>query len=301
MIARLLPRTTDRARFRALYTTVLCLVALLSPLPGFAQGTGQLATGGATMIEGTAGGGIVPWAVLNGYATREEVAYGGVVTHLDTGDYRLDVIGASVNINNRVELSVAQQELDLVTLGPMLGIDGARLEQNVFGAKVRLAGDVIYTRMPQVTLGVQYKDNTDFAIPGTVGAADDSGIDVYLSAAKLFLGGAAGYNLFLNGTLRYTEANETGLLGFGGPGGSDYSLNLEAAVGVLINRRLAIGAEYRQKSSNLPGLPEDDWYDVFVAWFPNRNFSVVGAYVDLGEVATLSDQSGWYLSLEGSF
>ena len=33
-----------------------------------------LATGGATMIEGAAGGGLVPWAVLAGYGTREEWA-----------------------------------------------------------------------------------------------------------------------------------------------------------------------------------------------------------------------------------
>ena len=48
-----------------------------------------LATGGATMIEGSAGGGIVPWAVMSGYGTREE--WGGDVfaTRVDTGDYRL--------------------------------------------------------------------------------------------------------------------------------------------------------------------------------------------------------------------
>lgn len=274
-----------------------CLLAA----PVLAAGTGQLVTGGATMFEGAAGGGISPWAVLNGYATREQIAATGGFTRLDTGDYRLGVAGASVNLWNRVELSYARQELDLVTLGPALGLPGATLEQDVFGAKVRLFGDVVYTASPQVSLGIQYKKNREFGIPAAVGAKDDQGVDVYVSAAKLFLGGAGGYNLFLNGTVRYTEANETGLLGFGGPEGSDYSVHLEAAAGILFSRRFVVGAEYRQKSGTLEGLPEDDWFDIFVGYFPNRHVSIVAAYVDLGEVATLADQTGWYLAIEGSF
>ena len=278
-------------------TLVICCLSAGS----HAAGSGQLATGGASMFEGAAGGGISPWAVLNGYATREEISATGFYTALDTEDYELAVYGASVNFYNRVELSAAKQTLDLLTLGPALGLPGAELEQDVFGIKVRLAGDVVYTAMPQISVGVQYKKNTAFTIPGLVGAEDDSGTDIYLSAAKLFLGGAGGYNLFVNGTLRYTEANETGLLGFGGPGDSDHELNLEAAVGILFNRRFVVGAEYRQKSGNLPDLPEDDWFDVFVGWFPNRNVSVVAAYVDFGEITTLKDQTGWYLSVEGTF
>ena len=55
-----------------------CCVALMgllwSPLLLADQGR-LLATGGATSLEGQAGGGIVPWAVLAGYA--EEGEWGG--------------------------------------------------------------------------------------------------------------------------------------------------------------------------------------------------------------------------------
>ena len=37
-------------------------------------GSRIIATGGASSIEGSAGGGIVPWAVLNGYASSDEWA-----------------------------------------------------------------------------------------------------------------------------------------------------------------------------------------------------------------------------------
>jgi hypothetical protein len=250
------------------------------------------------MFEGSGGGGIVPWATLSGYATREEIDATAFYTRADLDDYRLDVYGASVNFYNRLELSIARQELDLVTLGPALGLPGASLEQDVLGAKVRIAGDVVYTRMPQVSIGIQHKRNRDFLVPRLVGAPDDDGTDVYLSAAKLFLGGLGGYNVFANATLRSTKANETGLLGFGGPDGDSRSLRFEGSVGLFVHRTFVIGAEYRSKAGNLPGLPEDDWFDVFAAWVPNRHVSLTAAWVDFGEIATLESQNGWYLSLE---
>lgn len=281
---------------------VLFMLALLTMFCTGAQagGTRQLITGGASTVEGAAGGGIVPWAVLAGYATREEFANTVFYSRADTGDYRLDAFGAAMNFNNRLEISVARQEFDLITLGPALGLPGAKLKQDVVGLKYRVLGDIIYTKAPQVSVGVQYKKNRDSTVPQAVGAKDDDSVDFYASAAKLFLGGAAGYNFFVNGTVRYTEGNETGLLGYGGPGG-DYKLNLEGAAGVLLSRKFVVGAEYRQKSSRLEGLPEDDWYDFFLGYFPNRHIGVVAGYVNLGEVATLRDQDGWYLSIQGSF
>ncbi len=264
-------------------------------------GSRQLATGGGTQIEGSAGGGLVPWAVIAGYGAAEETDVTGFLSFVDTGDYELTAAGVAVGVRNRWEFSLAKQELDLVTLGPALGLPGAELEQDIIGVKYRIAGDIIYTKMPQITAGLQYKKVDDFFIPSVAVAEDDDGVDVYLAVSKLFLAGAGGFNGFLNGTVRYTEANETGLLGFGGDRSSDHNLNLEAAAGVFLSRRWAVGAEYRQKSSNLTFASEDDWWDVFVGYFPNRHFSVVAAYVDLGAIATLPDQTGWYLSFEGSF
>lgn len=288
-----------RCRPLARHAGVLAL--LLAAGLAQAAGTRQLATGGASTIEGSAGGGIVPWAAITGYATGDEIGATAFLSRVDTGDYSLDSAGAALGLFNRIELSVARQDLDLITLGPALGLPGAHLRQHILGVKVRLFGDVLYTDWPQVSLGLQYKDNRDFLIPGVVGATDDSDVDLYLSATKVFLAGIGNFNAFVNGTVRYTRANETGLLGFGGPGRNGRRLQGEFSGGVLLSRRFAVGAEYRMKSGSLAGLPEDDWRDVFVAWFPNRHMSVVLAYVDLGTIATLDDQTGWYLSLQGAF
>jgi len=76
---------------------------------------------------------------------------------------------------------------------------------------------------------------------------------------------------------------------------------LEGSVGLFLNRQWLVGGEYRQKPDNLGFAAEDDWWDVFVAWVPDRRLAVTAALVNLGDVATLEDQQGFYLSLQGSF
>lgn len=283
-------------------TALVALAAGLLVVAGWAQaGSRQLGTGGATQIEGSAGGGLVPWASIAGYGAMEEHGFTAFATFVNVDDYELTAAGVAWGWRNRVEVSLARQELDLITLGPALGLAGATLEQDIFGLKLRLAGDLIYTAIPQISAGIQYKRNNDFLIPSVAGAEDDDGFDLYLSATKLFLAGVGGFNGFANGTVRFTEANELGLLGFGGDRRSSHSAHFEGTFGLFLNKRTAIGVEYRDKPSNLSFAPEDDWWDAFIAWFPNRHVSVVGAYVDLGEIATLPDQTGYYISVEGSF
>ncbi len=263
-------------------------------------GSRQLGTGGAMQVEGSSGSGIVSWATISGYGESDETDFTGGFTYLDTDDYQFNMIGASVGWHNRVEVSFAKQELDLNTLGPALGLPGASLKQDVIGAKVRLGGNLVYSKMPQISFGIQYKKNQSFFIPSVAGARDDQSVDYYLSATKLFLGQPWGFNGFATLTLRSTEANELGLLGFGGDLGGRH-VNAEASWGFFINKSWAVGFDFRQKRSNLSFASEDHWRDVFVAWVPNRHFSLVAAYADLGTVGTLPDQKGLYLSATGSF
>ena len=260
-----------------------------------------LATGGASTIEGTAGGGIVPMAVIAGYGAQEEqgaVAFG---SYVDTGDYQLEVLGGSWGWRNRLELSFAQQKLTHDSLTAALSLPSDSISQRIISAKVRVAGDLIYTTMPQISIGAQYKKNLDFLVPGAVGAKEDSGTDINVTATKLFLGGFFNRNLLLNTNLRYTNANQTGLVGFGGDKNDDKEWLPEVSAGVLLNRYWLVGTEYRKKPDNLSFIKEDDWQSAFVGWFPNNRIALIAAYVDLGEVATFENQTGWYLSVQGSF
>jgi hemoglobin len=62
-----------------------------------------------------------------------------------------------------------------------------------------------------------------------VEAKSATGTDVYLAASKLLFNQVAGRNLLLNGTLRATKANQTGLLGFGSASDKHYQFLFEGA------------------------------------------------------------------------
>ncbi|WP_404369219.1 DUF3034 family protein [Marinobacter sp.] len=257
------------------------------------------ATGGVTTIEGSAGGGIVPWALLSGYASDEE--WGGTlaVSRAELDDYTLGFTGLTLNWRNRIELSAGRQTLDLDTLGADLGED--ELVQDIFGLKIRLQGDAVYAPLGQWSLGLQHKRTREFEVPDAAGAGSDSGTDVLLAGSRLFFAAVMDRNLLVNATLRSTRANQGGLLGFGGDRGDSHELMLESSLGVFLSRRWLVGAEYRQKPDNLGFAGEDDWHDLFLVWIPDRHLTVTAAWLSLGDIAGLEDQQGAYLSLQGSF
>jgi hypothetical protein len=283
---------------------LLCMTLAVA-LPAFADEAGRqgrlLATGGASSIDGAAGGGITPWAMIAGYGEADQMGGTVFATRVQLPDYRLDVIGAAVGYGNRVELSAVRNRFDLGSLVHKLGLPENSLSQDVLGAKVRLFGDLIYDRLPQVSVGLEYKHQKDFLIPSLVGARRSEDVEGYLAASRLFMGGAFGYNLLVNGGVRYSRANELGLLGFGGDRRDRRSLLKEGSVAVLFNPHWAVGVEYREKPDNLSFAGESDWADLFVGWFPSKHVSVVLAYARLGEIATLDNQNGTYLSLQGAF
>ena len=260
-----------------------------------------LLTGGVTQVEGAAGGGLAPWAVIGGQGTRDQIGGSAYYTRVDVGDYALDSYGALVGIHDLVEISVARQAFDTRAVGTALGLgQGYVIRQDIYGVKVKLAGDAVLEQdrwMPQLAIGLQHKRNNRGALLSAIGAQDDSGTDVYLSATKLYLD----QSLLLNTTLRFTKANQFGILGFGGDKHDGLRPQFEASAAYLLNRHLAIGAEYRQKPNNLGIAREDDAWDVFVAWAPSRNVSLTVAYVDLGNIVIRDQQRGVYASLQVGF
>ena len=260
-----------------------------------------LATGGVMQIEGSAGGGLTPWALIAGYGTREEIGASAFYTRAKTtDDFDMDLAGFAVGFNNRVEISYGHQRLGLSNTVP-----GEHVRMNTLGLKVRLFGDAVYdqdTWVPQVAAGIQLKHNEDFdKVPKALGAKKSTGVDVYLSATKLYLAGFAGRNVLLNVTMRATKANQFGLLGFGGDNHDKYQLQPAASAALMLTDNLLVGAEYRARPNNLNVFKEDDAKDIFIAWFPVKNLGLTAAYVDLGNIADKDNQKAWYLSGQLSF
>ncbi len=267
-----------------------------------------LLTGGVSTIEGAGGGGLVPWALIGGYGTRDEVGLNAYVTGVDTRDFTLASYGAALNVGNRLEVSVARQNFNLREVGNALALGNRyTISQTILGAKVRLFGDAVLEQdslLPQVAVGVQYKLNDDKPVVGGALGLERKGLDFYVSATKLILS----KSLLLNATVRLTKANQYGILGFGGLGGQDqdYQAQFEGSAAYLLTRKLAFGGEYRTKSNRLEGalggttFREENAWDIFAAYTLNRNVSLTVAYARLGQIA-LRRQDGAYASIQIGF
>jgi hypothetical protein len=258
-----------------------------------------LATGGVTELEGSAGGGITPWALIAGLGTDAEVGASASCTSVTPRDFTLHTCALGVGIENRLEVSAAEQVFDLGTTAP-----GQSLHMTTVGAKLRVAGDAVIDQdrwWPQVAVGMQWKHNQDFDfIPKALGARHSSGVDLYLAATKVYLDGPLGRTWLIDVTLRGTEANQLGLLGFGGDRGN-WRVVAEGSAGMFVSDQVVLGGEYREKPDNLRIYREDDFSDVFVAWFPWKYLSLTVAYANLGNIANKPAQHGPYVSLQGNW
>lgn len=296
------------------------LAALGATSLGARAETGKLLlTGGVSTIEGAAGGGITPWAVIGSNASAGEVGVSVYGSRVVTQDYGLNGYGVALGLHDRVELSVGRQDLDTGITGVGLGLPDLHLKQSIVGVKARVAGEAVLdsdTWMPQIAVGAQFKTLDASGLDGTLDAlgAKRSGADYYVSATKLFLA----QGVLVNATLRATKANQNGLLGFGatlGGANDSYSFLPELSVAYLLRRNVAVGFEYRAMPNNLEaagraaglgdGLKAEDWRDLFIAWAPSKNLSITAAYVDLGRVVPATTagrtQTGFYLSGQLAF
>ena len=299
--------------------TSALLTLALAPLTSKAETGKLLLTGGVSTVEGAAGGGITPWAVIGSNASAGEIGGTAFLSRVNTKDYGLTAYGAALGFKDKFELSLARQDLNTGITGTLLGFPGLHLKQSIVGVKAKVAGDAVLdsdTLMPQIAVGVQFKSLDSSGLDGTLATlgAKKSGTDFYVSATKLFLA----QGLLVNGTLRATKANQNGLLGFGatlGGANNSYKFMPEISVAYLLSPKIAIGAEYRAMPNHLEtagkaaalgnGLAADAWKDIFIAWAPSKNFSITAAYVDLGRIVPATTggkrQTGTYLSAQLAF
>ncbi|MGQ0620571.1 MAG: DUF3034 family protein [Panacagrimonas sp.] len=333
-----------------------------SATAGFYGDGKVLLTGGVVTIDGGGGGGITPWAVISGYGTRDEINGGLHYTFAYLPDYSLNSYGATVGFFDRFELSFTRSTLPtggtFDTVGLLAAIlPGAvgetgikpfntTIEMDVVGAKLRLFGDAIYTAdslIPQVAIGGYYKDNKNKDLLRTLQAAKSKDWEAYICMTKVYFP----FSTLINLTGRYTNANQTGLTGFGfkdriGPDqdtDDKKKFRFEASIATLVAKNTVFGGEYAKHGKNLNNvgvnvngldiggitsalaeLPlvnqlgvstanlqntltqyEDDWYDLFFAYAPNKRISFVVAYAMLGNITLTPDQHGFYLSTHLTF
>ena len=307
-------------------------------------------TEGVSMADGAAGGGAVPWAVIAGNETRDGINGNVHFTYASLPNYSLESVGTAIGFYDRFEISAVYDVLptgstfDTVGLltsalsgsGSNQGTAGIEawntaIKMNVYGAKVRLIGEAIYDSdnlIPQVAVGGFYKVNQNKLLLETLGADKSSDWEGYLAVTKIFFPISTAIDI----TARYTDANEIGLTGFGGPNGDHKKVRLEGSLAYLLAKNIAIGGEYQQHGNNLGGhsvnldgsnlsgvtstlgalgfgnlqgaltqLGESSWKDVFAAYAPAKNLSFTMAILDLGNITLTPNQFGYYISVAASF
>lgn len=280
-------------------------------VPGADEGK-FLLTAGFSQLEGAGGGGLVPLALITGYGSSDSWGANAHFTNIQLKDFQLRTYGAAVGALDRFEVSYTRHEFDVTGTA----LDGLGTAQDIVGVKVRLWGNAVYQQdswVPQLAIGAEYQKNeginnaAQVGLTGVVsttqlGAKSEHGTDYYIAATKIFLA----QSLVVNVAVRATKANEFGLLGFGGDLKNTYSFKPEGTVAYLLTRHLALGSEIRTRPHNLSIDDESTGYDVFAAWAPTKNISLVAAYLNLGGIlgpvtGVNRHQDGPYISVQVGF
>lgn len=292
-------------RWAAAAAAMLALVPTAAEAHDRRAGGKLLLTDGVTTAEGAAGGGLAAWSLIAGNETDAGIGGSAHATVVALPDFDLEAYGAALGVFDRIELSYTHQSFDTRAAGAALGLGrGYTFRQHVIGAKVKLVGDAVWDQdrwLPQVSAGIQHKraDGGRIGKPllRALGAKEANGTDFYVAATKVLLA----QSTVVGGTVRFTKANQLGLLGFGGDRQAKRTAHFEGSAARLLTRRLVVGAEYRTKPDNLGFAEEDDAYDLFAAWAVTRNLTLTAAYADLGDIATVKNQRGAFLQLQGAF
>jgi hypothetical protein len=270
-----------------------------------------LLTSGFSTLDGAGGGALAPMALITGYGTSNSWGANVHVSGLAFDDLTVQSMGVGIGILDRFEISAARLSARFTDTV----LEDLEADVDVVGVKVRVIGDAVYGQgspLPQIALGAQLKRHRGFdnspapfdalATPRQVGALKDEDVEFFIAATKL----SFERSVLINVDVRYSRANQFGLLGFGGDREPDRTFGVEATLGILLSRTLVVGAEYRMRPENLSVDREEDAWDAFLAWAPSRAVSFVVGYANIGTLltpVTSSDarQDGAYISVQAGF
>jgi hypothetical protein len=105
---------------------------------------------------------------------------------------------------------------------------------------------------------------------------DSTGYDFYLVASKLIT--QSPWPVLLSGGMLSTNGRATGVLGYD----DERDETLFGNIDVLPRKDLAFGFEYKQ-GAEFSDFKNADYWDLHLAWFVNKNLTLVTAYVNSGD------------------
>jgi hypothetical protein len=186
------------------------------------------------------------------------------------------------------------------------------VKMHTFGARVLLINEGQWgcTWVPAVTAGVRYKHNDSIwninrdlggACETLVGVDDNDGIDVTLTASKMFVG-ILPRPFILSAGVRSTEAAQIGLLGFSG----DRDIVFEGNAVFFLTDRLLLAGEFRQKPDDLGRVgscmgAEHDWWTVCLGYIVTNQLTAAAGFGNFGNIANHEEDQVWAAQLKWEF
>jgi len=179
-------------------------------------------------------------------------------------------IGISDTFFNRLEVSYGYETVnqDNATAKHKNNI-GAKLlilPENYAGAKF----------LPAVSIGAIWKQTSNV---GT--GVEDNAFDYYAVATKLVTQLPA--PVLVSGGALSTKGKTTGVFGYD----KDRELTGFANIDVILPKNILAGFEYKQ-GANYSDWKDSDYWDTHIAWTPDKNLTLVLAYVNAGDYKSTS-------------
>jgi hypothetical protein len=210
--------------------------------------------------------------------------------YVNLGEAKVDwtSIGISETIGKRLELSYGHE---------VIAAEGVRenISKDSLGAKFLLIEENTDGNkwIPAVSVGVIGKHTSDVPLSGV----DSSGYDTYLVATKLITD--LPIPVLVSGGLMSTDSQVTGVYGYS----DDRDTTLFANLDLIPIKEVAVGVEYKQ-GAEYHGFKNADYWDAHVAWFVNKNLTIIAAYVNAGDLNSSHEVGlgdGVVLSLQYQF
>jgi hypothetical protein len=253
-------------------------------------------------FEGVGGAGIVPGAHLVNPPDKGQSIGKPAVAHWDIvgSGNNIYTNGFAVSFLDRFEFGYVHEINDFQRLrknliragGSAFDVGEDYIYMHNFHLKTMLFKEAKYTPAFAITAEFKYNESIEDMNENignaldTVGFDNGHGVDIDFSFSKI-IPEAFYFPTIINANIRLTRGHYLGFLGFS----DDYTANGELSVAVLPHPKFGIGAEIRQQNDEFDPLPftgftmkEDAFWDVFVAWFPNKKLSLAVAVNRFGNV-----------------
>lgn len=186
--------------------------------------------------------------------------------YVNLSDVNVDwtAIGASETIFDRVELSYGYE---------VVAPKGENIKKSDVGAKALLVNENAggHAFIPAVAVGTLWK-TTDNVAAGS----DDNAYDFYGVASKLVT--QLPVPVLISGGVLSTKEQVTGVFGYN----KDRDTTFFGNIDVIPVSFLAAGLEYKQ-GARFDSFKNANYWDAHLAYFANKNLTLVAAYVNAGD------------------